>query len=710
MVPLPKGLLASVFSLLFLEGPAQPGLEELHRQYTRERGPARIETGLLICDSLADVPEALLNFSLPLLEEARKKVPGTLLLARVYRQVSDGYYYNDSLRLAGEFLTEAARLAEAVKPVDSLFIGSAYNDLGIIDMDLGHRRESREVLKKAIAFLGGAGNQESLADAYSNMGSLDYMEGKYEEAILYYQQAYQIDLETHNVPRQSSSLNNLGRIYIDWGKHETGLDYYFRSVALLDTVADRPTLSVRYNNIGMVYQLMGRHREAIRWIEKARAIDEAEGLVLRLGTRWFNLANSWKALGNPLKAGECLLLAEKYSRQTGQLPMLTKVHAGLGQHYLDQGDPVKALHHFQQSQQFAEAGGSLTEKANSYEHLYRYYKSRGMNGEALHYHELLTAARDSVFSLEVSGKVEELEIEYQTSQKEAEISRLEAENALQIREVSFRKSERNWAMAGLGLMVAFLAGLYGLYTTVRRQKVTLTRQNEELDRLNKTQNRLFGIISHDLRNATSAYQSSARVITHYLAKGEPGKLLPLAPEISKNAKVLSGMLDNLLHWSLLQMEGIEPEKELVQVKEETLKVVELMKEYAAGKSNEVIVQMGEETVWCDAGSFHLILRNLVSNALKFTSNGQVVLRTYRDNGTTTLEVEDNGCGMDEATLTGLFASGMKEVRRGTHGERGTGLGLGLVAEHVARNRGSVTAESLPGKGTVIRVNLPSKAL
>lgn len=190
------------------------------------------------------------------------------------------------------------------------------------------------------------------------MGSLNYMEGKYEEAIFFYQQAFQIDQETGSIPRQSSSLNNLGRIYVDWGKYETGLDYYFRSVALLDTAADRPTLSVRYNNIGMVNQLMGRHREAIRWIERAKAIDEAEGLVLRLGTRWFNLATSRAALGDHRQAGECLLLAEKYGRETGQVPLLTKIHGGLGQHYLQQGNPTLALEHLQRSLAYAREGGS----------------------------------------------------------------------------------------------------------------------------------------------------------------------------------------------------------------------------------------------------------------------------------------------------------------------------------------------------------------
>lgn len=684
------------------------GLKELKQHYLNSGGKEKIEAGLQVCDSLADHPEELLRFSLILSEEAEKALPGTLLAARVFRQVSDGYYFNDSLRLSGEFLLKAIRIAEAVLPSDTLFLGSACNDLGIIYLDMGRRREAREFLEQAVEHLKAAGDQEGLADGLSNLGSLNYMEGKYEEAILFYQQAYQIDLKSGNIPRQSSSLNNLGRIYVDWGKYETGLKYYFRSAELLDTLADQQTLSVRYNNIGMVYQLMGRHREAIGWIEKAKAIDEKEGLILRLGTRYFNLANSWQALGDHQQAGECLEKAEQYSRQTGQIPMLTKVHAGLGQHYFNRGNPDLALQHFQKSLEYAEAGGSLSEKANSYKHLYNFYKSRADFKEALRYHELLTETRDSVFNLEVSGKVEELEVQYQTAGKEAEINRLEAENALRLREISFRKRERNWAFGGLALLLLFLAGLYRLFAMVRRQKSILLRQNGELDRLNKTQNRLFSIISHDLRSATAAYQSSARLITHYLTRGEPGKLLPLAPEISNNARVLSGMLENLLQWSLLQMKGLEPEKELVPVKEETRKVVELMKDYATGKSNEIVVEMGDETVWCDAGSFHLILRNLVSNAIKFTSGGKVILRSFRDNGTTILEVEDNGCGMDETTLAGLFESGMKEVHRGTGGERGTGLGLGLVSEHVARNRGSVAAESLPGKGTVIRVNLPSK--
>jgi light-regulated signal transduction histidine kinase (bacteriophytochrome) len=81
-----------------------------------------------------------------------------------------------------------------------------------------------------------------------------------------------------------------------------------------------------------------------------------------------------------------------------------------------------------------------------------------------------------------------------------------------------------------------------LFSTVKKQKAKLSEQNLELDRLNKTLNRLFAIISHDLRNATAAYQSSAKVIQHHLERGQPEKLLPIAAEINANAGNLSTML------------------------------------------------------------------------------------------------------------------------------------------------------------------------
>lgn len=699
-----------LFPLLTLPTFSGGGSEELPSHFRQLKGEERVIAGLQICDSLAENPETLLSFALPLLKDAEKSVPGTLLMARVLRHISDGYYYADSMTRSCDFLLKSIALAESLQPQDTLFIGSALNDLGMNLDNMGKRIEARRYLLRAIDYLEVTGNQESLADARSNLASLFYAEGNYEEAIRLYNEAYQIDLQRGNSSRQSTSLNNLGRIYVDWGKYETGLEYYFRSVALLDTIADRRIMAVRYNNIGMAYQLMKKHSEAIRWIEKARLIDEEEGMVLRLGTRYFNLATSLTSLREYEKAGVYFAKADSFYAAAEQIPALAKVHAGFGQMYLELGDTSRAITHFLKSLEYAETGGSLPEQSLIYNQLYRFYKETGDFEQSLRFHERYTAIRDSVFNLEVSGQVEEMEVQYQTAQKEAEIARLEAENEIRLKEASFRQRERNWALAGSGVLLLFLGGLFRLFRTVKRQKMVLANQNEELEQLNRTQNRLFGIISHDLRNATAAYQSSATLISYHLDKGQPEKLLPLASEIRRNARNLSGMLENLLQWSLLRMKGIEPEKRSVSLKDETEKVVELVRDYAQAKATVIDTLVGDETVWCDPGSLELILRNLIGNAVKFTSAGRITISAFSDDGHTVMQVKDTGCGMDQPMVDEFFSPEKREVRRGTAGEKGTGLGLQLVVEHVACNGGSIDVESQPGEGTTITVKLPSKEI
>jgi signal transduction histidine kinase len=699
-------------SLLSAADQKPSGMADLRIRFANQNGVARIETGLQICDSLKEEPDELLGFSQSLLKEAIISVPNTPLLTKVYRSVSDGYFYTDSLQKSNEYLLKAIILAESFNPMDSVFLGGTYNDLGLNLQDLGKRGEARINLVRAIQLCAASGEleMEILADAKSNLAALSYSEGKYEEAITLFKEAYQIDLKTGNIHRQSSSLNNLGRIYVDWGKYETGLDYYFRSVALLDTVNDRKTMAVRYNNIGMSYQLMNKHSEAIRWIEKARVIDEAEGMVLRLGTRYFNLATSFTALKNYPIAKSYFEKADSFYSAIGQTVALSKVNAGLGQLCYEQGDRDQALFYFQKSLRLANKARSLPEQSNSYRHLYRFYKNTGQYDLALHYFELYSQAEDSIFNLKVSKQIEELEVVYQTAQKETEISHLESENKMRTEELSFRKKERNWALAGLVLLGLFLAALYGFFTTVKQQKRELAKKNEDLEKLNHTLNRLFSIISHDLRNATAAYQSSAKVIAHYFDKGEPEKIQTIIPEITKNAAQLSSMLETLLQWSLMQIKGVEPEKKIISVKEEVEKVVSLFKETAATKSDTISVALSDEMAWCDPGSFHLIMRNLVNNAIKYTSGGTINISGWTKDGLTSLQLSDTGEGMTAEMVHDLFTSGKIETRRGTAGEKGTGLGLHLVWEHTRQNGGTITVKSELNTGTTFIITLPAKEI
>ena len=698
----------SFFLLLPVSGITQS--DSLLQAFRTQTGLEKIETGLNICQSLEDYPEEFLVFSKQLLEISGKKSKKSLLHAKVLKAVSDAYYYSDSIEQSNKYLLKAIQSASSLDPADDDFIGEAYNDLGLNYLDYGNRPEAYDCLIKANQFLKNSSNTTSKADAVSNLAVFYHSGGQFEKATELFIQAFNLDKKTGNKQRQSSSLNSLGRVYVDWGKYDTGIKYYFQSIDLLDTAKEKSMLAIRYNNIGMVYQLKNDHKNAIKWIDKARKIEAAEGNTPKLAIRYFNLASSYAALKDHQSALKYYTDSKNIFSSLGQDKELSKVYAGLGQLMMNQGNDQKASVYLQKSLEKAEKAGTLPEKSNIYKLLYEYNKQRGQYEKALRYFDQYITTKDSIFNLNSSKQIEELEIEYQTAQKELEINRLESENEVKQKEVNFRKRERNIATIGFLILAVFLGILYKLFRTVKRQKTILAKQNEELDRLNKIQNQLFSIISHDFRSITSSYQASAKIIEHYLGKGQPEKLLPIANEITKNSKNLSSMLENLLQWALIRRKGIEPDKKQVIVREEFEKTVEILKDQIESKDNRVEIFSNNETVWCDTESFKLILRNLIVNANKFTQNGIIKLESKTSDENTLIIISDNGTGMSEDTVNSLFSPGKDKTKQGTAGEKGTGLGLLLVSEHLEKNSGTIEINSAPGKGSSFIIKLPAKKI
>lgn len=673
-------------------------------------GLEKIETGLKICQSLVDYPEEFLIFSKQLLEISGNKSKKSLLHAKVLKAVSDAYYYSDSIDQSNKYLLKAIQSASSLDPADDDFIGEAYNDLGLNYLDYGNRPEAYDCLIKANQFLKNSSNNSTKADAISNLAVFYHSGGQFEKATELFIQAFNLDKKTGNKQRQSSSLNSLGRVYVDWGKYDTGLKYYFQSLNLLDTVKEKSMIAIRYNNIGMVYQLKNDHKNAIKWIDKARKIEVAEGNTPKLAIRYFNLASSYAALKDHQSALKYYTDSENIFSSLGQDKELSKVYAGLGQLMMNQGNDHKAAVYLQKSLEKAEKAGTLPEKSSIYKLLYEFHKKNGQFEKALRYFDRYITTKDSIFNLNSSKQIEELEIQYQTAQKEIEITRLESENQVKQKEVTFRKRERNIATFGFIILAVLLGILYRLFNIVKKQKYILANQNEELDRLNKIQNQLFSIISHDFRSITSSYQASAKIIEHYLGKGQPEKLLPIANEITKNSKNLSSMLENLLQWALIRRKGIEPDKKQVIVREEFEKTVEILKDQIESKDNRVEIFSNNETVWCDTESLNLILRNLIANANKFTQNGIIKLESKTSGDNTLVIISDTGTGMSEDTVNSLFSLTKDKTKQGTAGEKGTGLGLLLVAEHLEKNSGTIEINSAPGKGSSFIIKLPAKKI
>jgi signal transduction histidine kinase len=180
--------------------------------------------------------------------------------------------------------------------------------------------------------------------------------------------------------------------------------------------------------------------------------------------------------------------------------------------------------------------------------------------------------------------------------------------------------------------------------------------------------------------------------------------------MKNTANGLFGLLDELLLWANLQSNHYEFKPALLQVAEEANTVVNLLGANAARKKVHMAINIDPETqVFADHNMLHTILRNLVTNAIKFTpSNGSININSSINHHEVFINVEDTGIGIAKENMEKLFRIDQQSSTLGTEGETGTGLGLVLCKEMVERNNGKIWVESNPGQGTCFTFALPKQ--
>jgi len=239
--------------------------------------------------------------------------------------------------------------------------------------------------------------------------------------------------------------------------------------------------------------------------------------------------------------------------------------------------------------------------------------------------------------------------------------------------------------------------------SVRKQAEEEIRlKNSQLKLINTEKDKLFSIIAHDLRSPLSAFIGLTEMMAGTSHAFSPEEMTMFAGTIHNSATNLYGLLENLLLWSGTKQGTLSFTRQnlqlLVLVKDATL----TLKEVAKNKNIEITCSISPDMfVFADANAFQTIMRNLTSNALKFTPKGgkvKISARALPENKTE-IEVTDTGIGMDQEMLGKLFSIDSKINRPGTEGEPSTGLGLLLCKEFVEKHEGTIEATSRVGLGS-----------
>ncbi|CAL2077088.1 Histidine kinase domain-containing protein [Tenacibaculum sp. 190524A05c] len=298
------------------------------------------------------------------------------------------------------------------------------------------------------------------------------------------------------------------------------------------------------------------------------------------------------------------------------------------------------------------------------------------------------------------------EKEFAVAAKQKEVDLLQVENKL-------KETERKiFLYSAIGLLLFLGIGAYFFREKVKTNKI-IAAQKETLDELNTTKDKLFSIVSHDLRSSVNALKSSNKILLDNLASKN---LEALENLLHKNSTIVNGaygLLDNLLNWALMQTEqqyfSIEKQRLFIITEHVAYNYKPLLLEKELNFENTV---SKKEFVQADQESLKIVLRNLIDNAIKFSQpNG--FIKIYSSNtieGFTNLIVEDSGLGMSDATRLKLLDDSVLLNKKEHEDIIGTGLGIQLVKSMIKKNNGKFDIESELGKGTKMIVSLPKTVL
>lgn len=243
----------------------------------------------------------------------------------------------------------------------------------------------------------------------------------------------------------------------------------------------------------------------------------------------------------------------------------------------------------------------------------------------------------------------------------------------------------------------------GTYIDVTSQKET----EKELEALIRNRDKLFSIISHDLRGPISSATSIIEMINgdNGMGEAERNHLLKLLSETCSNAQSL---IENVLNWAGSQMNRLRFNPVCFDIFAMIDEKLASVRSEAAKKSIDMVLENREASiVYADRNSVDLVLRNLLSNAVKYTPEGGSIRIRVKDRiGEVEVLVSDSGVGMSPESLESLFDDDICHSTRGTANEKGTGLGLILCKDFIESNNGSLSVTSKPGQGTTFAFTIP----
>jgi PAS domain S-box-containing protein len=263
--------------------------------------------------------------------------------------------------------------------------------------------------------------------------------------------------------------------------------------------------------------------------------------------------------------------------------------------------------------------------------------------------------------------------------------------------------------------VRFLISLGShMAVSIERKKAEeeIKLKNELLQAINADKDKFFSILAHDLRGPLSTFVGATRILTEEIQTMDMEEIKEITLGMKASATNIYSLLENLLEWSQLKRGAMDFMPEKLNLKEKIEACIDVLSESARKKRIELTYSIpGEMEVFADNHMFDSVIRNLVSNAIKFTHVGGKVSITAdrKSDQSIMIKISDSGIGMTPELKNKLFQLNEMTSRTGTEGEPSTGLGLLLCKEFIEKQGGKIWVESEVGKGSTFSFTVPARS-
>lgn len=632
-------------------------------------------------------------------------------IARLHTQLAEFHTGNteENLQTATKKFERASEVGNEKERIH------AARDLGIIYLNSVHDYDKAlDLFMDAVALCDSLELEDEKLLTYLCVAKVFYVVGDYLKCAQFLEQALELNRDNRHINADAFVLNRLGRVAAALDQLDLALEYYVRVLRYADDI-DRRFEAEAHFNLGKLYTLKAQYTEALQYHRKALQLRRQ----LRDRTAEARSLNDIGILYELMKNDE---RCEANHEVALEIRQELKDKRGIAESYnhlaaleLRKGDAPRSIELGSLALENAREADAREQLLRSYELLSEAYKKTGDFRRALENRELGLAIQELINGEKHERQLLERENQYVVQLKETEIHKLEALRAEREREIATQKKFRNFLVLVVMLAVISAGLLLILYLVKQRSNQRLRiarsevqRQNEQLQQLNSTKDKFFSIISHDLKGPLNSLTSFSRLLIDHTGSLTKEEIKMLATDLDKSVRNLLALLENLLEWSRSQTGNIDFAAETFSLTE-VLEANRVLLGAQAGAKN-ISINLGVEgdyIVNLHKNSINTVVRNLVSNAIKFTpAGGSIDVGIAINDSTLKIYVSDTGVGMPPEVIQKLFRVGSKHSTTGTASEKGTGLGLILCREFVEKNNGQISVESSPGKGSVFTCTFP----